>query len=92
MRNKILNSEQIKSLKELGVTIPDEVPVSLSDMINLLLSKGCLVKLEPQGDEDVFARSGCTWCIREDAVSAVHALLCQLITGGKIAPEGITFK
>ncbi|KAA6348072.1 hypothetical protein EZS27_004524 [termite gut metagenome] len=89
--NEILTAEQIKNLRELGVTIPDEVTISLSDMINLILSEGHPILLESQGDEGIFAESGGSWSIREDAVSAVYALLCNLIIGKEIGSNIIIF-
>jgi hypothetical protein len=89
--NEILTAEQIKNLQELGITISDEAHVSLSDMIDLILSGGCSILLESQGDEGVFAESGDTSCVREDVVSAVYTLLCNLITGKEIASNVIIF-
>jgi hypothetical protein len=87
--NEILTDEQIKNLRELGLTVSDQV--SLSDMIILIVSKERFIKLELHGDEGMFAQSGEFWCIREDVMSAVYALLCQLATGDKKAPDVILF-
>ncbi|KAA6312860.1 hypothetical protein EZS27_036276 [termite gut metagenome] len=89
--NEILTAEQIKDLQKLGVTISLEAHVSLSDMINLILSNGCLIQLEPHGNGGVFAQSGGFWCIREDVVDAVHTLLCSLIIRKEIASNVIIF-
>jgi hypothetical protein len=89
--NEILNSEQIKNLQELGVMISDEAHVSLSDMIDLVLSYEHHIILETHGNEGIFAESGGISCIREDVVSAVYTLLCNLIIGKEIASNIIIF-
>ncbi|KAA6342183.1 hypothetical protein EZS27_010037 [termite gut metagenome] len=89
--NEILTDKQIKDLQELGVSISSEARVSLSDIMHLILSKGCITKLE-LCDKGVFVQSGYIWCVREDAMDAMHALLCQLIIGEKINPEEVNFK
>ncbi|KAA6323494.1 hypothetical protein EZS27_027072 [termite gut metagenome] len=88
--NEILTVEQIKDLQELGVTISPEAHVSLSEVIGLILSKGCSIKLE-LCDEGFFAESGYGWCISESVTGVVHALLCLLIKGDKINPEEVIF-